>query len=46
MTTARVLHVDAFSTQPGLGNPAGVLLDADGLGEAAIREMAIEVPEA
>ncbi len=40
MTTARVLHVDAFSARPGLGNPAGVLLDADGLGEAAMQAIA------
>lgn len=26
LTTARVLRVDAFSAQPGMGNPAGVLL--------------------
>jgi trans-2,3-dihydro-3-hydroxyanthranilate isomerase len=40
VTTARVRRVDAFSTRPGIGNPAGVLLDADGLGEAAMQAIA------
>ena len=40
MTTVRVLHVDAFSARPGMGNPAGVLLDADGLGEATMQAIA------
>jgi PhzF family phenazine biosynthesis protein len=40
LTTARVLHVDAFAARPGMGNPAGVLLDADGLGEAAMQAIA------
>jgi PhzF family phenazine biosynthesis protein len=40
LTTVRVLHVDAFSARPGMGNPAGVLLDADGLGEATMQAIA------
>ncbi|HEY7041004.1 MAG TPA: PhzF family phenazine biosynthesis isomerase [Methylomirabilota bacterium] len=37
---ARVLHLDAFATRAGLGNPAGVLLDAEGLGERAMQAVA------
>lgn len=37
---ARVLHLDAFSARPGLGNPAGVVLDADGLSETAMQAIA------
>ena len=40
MIRARVLHVDAFSARPGMGNPAGVLLDADGLRPAAMQAIA------
>jgi len=36
----RVLHFDAFSARPGMGNPAGVVLDASGLGEAAMQAIA------
>ena len=36
----RVLHVDAFAPRPGMGNPAGVVLDADGLSDAAMQAIA------
>jgi PhzF family phenazine biosynthesis protein len=37
---ARVLHLDAFAARAGQGNPAGVLLDAECLGEAAMQAVA------
>ena len=37
---ARVLHYDAFAPRPGMGNPAGVVLDADGLSDAAMQAIA------
>lgn len=37
---ARVLHVDAFSARPGMGNPAGVVLDAKALSAAAMQDLA------
>jgi len=37
---ARVLHFDAFADQPGMGNPAGVLLDARGFRDAAMQAIA------
>ena len=37
---ARVLHFDAFATRPGMGNPAGVVLDAKDLSEAAMQTIA------
>jgi len=37
---ARVLHFDAFADRPGMGNPAGVLLDARGLRDAAMQAIA------
>ncbi len=40
VTAARVIHVDAFAARPGMGNPAGVLLDADGLGDPAMQAIA------
>lgn len=40
MTRVPVWHVDAFSSRPGLGNPAGVVLDASGLGDAAMQAIA------
>nr|WP_202947257.1 PhzF family phenazine biosynthesis protein [Zavarzinella formosa] len=39
----RVLHVDAFSTTPRMGNPAGVVLDASGLDDEAMQHVAREV---
>lgn len=46
MTSARtveILQVDAFTTRPFGGNPAGVVLDAGGLSEAEMRAIAAEV---
>jgi PhzF family phenazine biosynthesis protein len=40
VTAARVLHVDAFAAWPGMGNPAGVLLDAEGLADSAMQAIA------
>jgi PhzF family phenazine biosynthesis protein len=37
---ARVLHFDAFAPRPGMGNPAGVVLDADGLADATMQAIA------
>ncbi len=36
----RVLHVDAFAATPHQGNPAGVVIAADGLGDAAMQDIA------
>jgi PhzF family phenazine biosynthesis protein len=36
----RVLHLDAFSSTPGKGNPAGIVIAADDLGEAAMQAVA------
>ncbi len=38
--TIRVLHWEAFSTQPGQGNPAGVVLDAASLSDRQMQEIA------
>jgi PhzF family phenazine biosynthesis protein len=38
-----VLRYTAFSTDPAGGNPAGVVLDATGVGEAEMRRVAAEV---
>src|SRR6185503_2024915 len=40
VTPARVLHVDAFASRPGMGNPAGVRLDADGIADAELQAIA------
>ncbi len=37
---ARVLHYDAFAPRPGMGNPAGVVLDAHELSDAAMQAIA------
>jgi PhzF family phenazine biosynthesis protein len=37
---ARVLHYDAFAPRPGMGNPAGVVLDAHDLSDAAMQAIA------
>lgn len=36
----RVLHVEAFAPTPHRGNPAGVVLDATGLSDAAMQDVA------
>lgn len=40
MRTIQVYHYEAFSSIPGKGNPAGVVLDADDLTEAAMQQIA------
>ena len=37
---ARVLHYDAFAPRPGMGNPAGVVLDAGDLSDAVMQAIA------
>lgn len=39
----RVLQVDAFTDRPFSGNPAGVVLDADGIPDAAMQAIAAEI---
>lgn len=43
MPTPQVLRYAAFSLDPAGGNPAGVVLDAEGLDEAAMQRIAAEV---
>lgn len=43
MTGIKVLHYDAFSTIPGKGNPAGVVLDAEQWTESARQRIAKQV---
>jgi PhzF family phenazine biosynthesis protein len=43
MKTYRIKHVDAFTTEPFAGNPAGVVLDARGLSDAAMQNIAREL---
>ncbi|MDW7616894.1 PhzF family phenazine biosynthesis protein [Peribacillus simplex] len=43
MKMARVFHYDAFSNKPNKGNPAGVVLDADGLTEKEMQDIAMKV---
>jgi PhzF family phenazine biosynthesis protein len=43
MKTYRIKHVDAFTTEPFAGNPAGVVLDARGLSDAAMQNIAGEL---
>jgi len=38
-----VLHYDAFTTTPGTGNPAGVVLDAEGLSDVEMQRIAARV---
>jgi len=40
MTTRRFLQVDVFSPRPGCGNPLAVVLDAQGLDDAAMQAIA------
>lgn len=40
MGICTVYHIDAFSAVPRMGNPAGVVLDAEGLDEAAMQRIA------
>jgi PhzF family phenazine biosynthesis protein len=43
MTTTGILRYTAFSSDPAGGNPAGVVLDASGLDDAAMLAIAAEV---
>lgn len=43
MTAIRVFHYEAFSPVPGQGNPAGVMLDADGLTDTQMQRIAAKV---
>ncbi|GAX90195.1 isomerase [Effusibacillus lacus] len=43
MNKIKVHHYDAFSTIPNMGNPAGVVLDADTLSEREMQEIALKV---
>jgi len=40
MKSVTVYHYDAFSTEPNKGNPAGVVLNGDGLTEKQMQEVA------
>ncbi|APP85251.1 phenazine biosynthesis protein PhzF family [Xanthomonas hortorum pv. gardneri] len=40
MTTRRFLQLDVFSARPGSGNPQAVVLDAEGLDDAAMQAIA------
>jgi PhzF family phenazine biosynthesis protein len=42
-SSLRVLRYAAFSTSPSGGNPAGVVMDADGLDEATMQRIAADV---
>ncbi|MCM3172087.1 PhzF family phenazine biosynthesis isomerase [Paenibacillus sp. MER 99-2] len=43
MPIIQVLHYDAFSSEPNMGNPAGVVLEADHLSERAMQSIARSV---
>ena len=43
MKNYRMKHVDAFTNEPFRGNPAGVVLDARGLNDRAMRDLAREM---
>ncbi|MDF2868507.1 MAG: hypothetical protein K0R05_82 [Anaerocolumna sp.] len=43
MKSIKVYHYDAFSTLPGKGNPAGVVLSADELSEDEMQQTALQV---
>jgi len=43
VTQLRIFQVDAFTERPLTGNPAAVVLDADGLGEQQLRAVAREL---
>ena len=43
MKQYKIKHVDAFTTEPFSGNPAGVVLDARGLNERAMQHLASEL---
>jgi PhzF family phenazine biosynthesis protein len=41
--TIKVIHYDAFSNVPNMGNPAGVVLNGEDLSEEQMREVAEKV---
>ena len=41
--TVDILQVDAFTDRPFAGNPAGVVMEADGLADGRMREIAAEM---
>ncbi|MCU5533638.1 PhzF family phenazine biosynthesis isomerase [Bacillus cereus] len=43
MKTINVFHYDAFTNKPNMGNPAGILLEADGLTEEEMQIIAEKV---
>lgn len=43
MKTINVFHYDAFTNKPNMGNPAGIVLEADGLTEEDMRRIAEKV---
>ena len=43
MRTYKVYQVDAFTTEPFKGNPAGVVMNADGLNETEMLAIAREL---
>ena len=43
MKSYKIKHVDAFTTEPFTGNPAGVVLDAKGLNEKAMQNISREL---
>lgn len=43
MKTYRIKQVDAFTTEPFCGNPAGVVLDARGMTDALMQKIAAEM---
>ena len=40
MKTINVFHYDAFTNKPSMGNPAGIVLEADGLTEEEMQIIA------
>ena len=43
MKTINVFHYDAFTNKPNMGNPAGIVLEADGLTEEEMQIIAEKV---
>ena len=43
MKKITVYHYDAFTTEPDKGNPAGVVLDADGLTDEEMQNIAYQM---
>lgn len=43
MKTINVFHYDAFTNKPNMGNPAGIVLEADGLTEEDMQRVAEKV---